>query len=533
MIEFLYIAATLTLIPLARLNGRVGYTEPKGHFFAVLSGLALVCAVIFGLPSISGTAAQSLFFFTILICVSAYWSDMPYFAIGQAPQWAGYCLLFLMARTLPVDLVLICLYVPSIFIAAYGLIHQVFARDPINMLLNETLKKHKSTRMYATLGNSNYTGAYLAPQVFAGLWLGLNVSPWFYAPLVLIIPALVLSKCRAALISTILAFCVIPDCWPYVVILGVAFMLVTAPDIVLAIMLPKRREKYASLVERFAYIKICWAMIKVRPFFGWGPDAFRRKVIRVQQVLQTSNRHKGEHAHNDWLEIIVETGLAGFALFGLFAFGVISTGLLHPLLLAGFIACLINAGLFFTLRLVSTALPFFIFAAVITGHTAQPYILPLTYSIPLAALVAYLTYCLTIRPIIAIMIFNKFDKAEKKDPDLIAKAIEYSPYENLYLTTAAQLCHHSDPVQALHLHSKVLQHYDGKITEWAIWNNYARAAGNSGAIQLAERAFATGLSLDPTISHLEEGLKETRRIIESVKKSTANTTENNLKREAA
>lgn len=516
----LYIAAALTLIPLVRMDGRFSHTEPKGHVFGIISGMALVYGLIFGLPDVSGMAAQALVFLIIVVCLSCTWSDMPYFAISKIPQWAGYCLLFLYARTLPVEIVLYCLYVPAGFIAAYGLMHQLFARDPICQRIDKVLKLHKRTRMYSTLGNPNYVGAYLAPQVFAGLYLGLNISPWFWAPLVLIVPALVLSRCRAAILSTILAFCIIPGCWPYVVTLIVAYGLVSGPEPGLAVISKKHREKYQSVLERFAYVKICWALIEVKPLFGWGPNAFKRKIFRVQEVLKFDQRHRGEYAHNDWLEIIVEFGLFGFALFGLFAAGVITEGLARPILLAGFLACLLNAGMFYSLHLVATALPFFVIAGLITGPVETTN-LPLTYGLPLAALAAYLTYTLAVQPLIGLFIYHKFERAEKKDIGLIRKATEYSPYNSHYLATAAQAYHFNDPVQALHLHSKSLQHYDGEITEWSVWNNYARAAGNSGAFLLAERAFMSGLELDPTQKHLQEGLIQTRDVIAKLKAQAA------------
>jgi len=374
--------------------------------------------------------------------------------------------------------------------------------------------------MFSSLGNPNYVGAYLAPQVFAGLWLGLNASWWFLAPLLIIVPALVLSRCRAALVSVILGFCFVPGTWPYVIVLAFAYGLLTKFRAVKAFFSAKHRENYPSAMERIAYVKISLALIRERPLFGWGLQAFKRKIFRVQEVIRLNPRHMGEYAHNDWLEMLIEFGIFGFVLFGLFAAAVFSAGWGSYILLAGFAACIVNAALFYTLHLAVTALPLFVLAGVLSGP-AGTVAVPPVYGLPLAAVVGYLAYTWCVRPLLGLYFYNKYMESEEKDIEVVKKALSYAPYNSHFLGTVAAAYHFADPVQALHLHGKGLHHYDGEVTEWSVWNNYGRAAGNAKALLLAERAFEAGLELNPEQPHLKEGLAQTREILAKLQAQAA------------
>ncbi len=70
-----------------------------------------------------------------------------------------------------------------------------------------------------------------------------------------------------------------------------------------------------------------------RPFFGYGYDAFWRGMTGPSLQIDATLQFVVEHAHNGFLEILLELGFAGLALFALSLFRAARS--LSPLLLRG------------------------------------------------------------------------------------------------------------------------------------------------------------------------------------------------------
>ncbi|MBT5691753.1 MAG: O-antigen ligase family protein [Opitutae bacterium] len=81
-------------------------------------------------------------------------------------------------------------------------------------------------------------------------------------------------------------------------------------------------RQYKNLIDkgqketRFYISRDTLKLIREKPLFGWGLGSYS-SIINVGRYL--GPEHKGtrfDHAHNDWLEYIAETGIAGFILLG-------------------------------------------------------------------------------------------------------------------------------------------------------------------------------------------------------------------------
>ncbi|MFM2120547.1 MAG: hypothetical protein RL722_2015 [Pseudomonadota bacterium] len=74
------------------------------------------------------------------------------------------------------------------------------------------------------------------------------------------------------------------------------------------------RKREETLDERLRPVRDAMAMVRERPLTGFGGGSFYNAFTRykVESLQQPYN-----HAHNDYLELIVDTGLVGFSLLAL------------------------------------------------------------------------------------------------------------------------------------------------------------------------------------------------------------------------
>lgn len=108
----------------------------------------------------------------------------------------------------------------------------------------------------------------------------------------------------------------------------------------------------SSVKIRVEQLRTAWALIKQRPLFGWGLNSF---VIKRQDI----SNEKGEHVHCEPVEVMVELGVVGLALWLLIIAGIVLHGLsnpMMPMLIAMLVICLF----YFPLRRPHTGLMFWI-----------------------------------------------------------------------------------------------------------------------------------------------------------------------------
>ena len=144
----------------------------------------------------------------------------------------------------------------------------------------------------------------------------------------------------------------------------------------------------ASLGQRMLLWKASAAMIRERPWFGWGPGHFRLHYLEHQGEILSRPENSSYiplagnplHPHNDYMELAVDAGAPSLVLFLAFVVVVVSRGWRQfgrdrdPILLGflGAILALLVMALFgFSLHRPTTSLLFWFLAAVVaTGSGA-------------------------------------------------------------------------------------------------------------------------------------------------------------------
>lgn len=173
------------------------------------------------------------------------------------------------------------------------------------------------------LGNSNYTGHWLAiPTVFC-VWF-LFKRKWIASvPLALIAYGHYITRCRTAWIAAacgILAVIVWNRADRKAMFVAIAIGLLLSG-------LALNNLKNTSFVEtktffyRLKYFAASLQMASESPLFGTGLRSYRNGVYEAQAKLgekffEGYEDPKPRHAHNDYLEVINDAGLIGLGLLG-------------------------------------------------------------------------------------------------------------------------------------------------------------------------------------------------------------------------
>jgi O-antigen ligase len=213
--------------------------------------------------------------------------------------------------------------------------------------------------VHSFLGNPEYFGSYMAPIAvlcFGGA-LSLHLRSmksralWLLFSLFFLF-ALVLSGSRGAIVGSLLGGAIVGsralrETSPHLrrrIITGlvVFFAVLSAAVVILSVPNPLnvRRMRLAqrflstfdlasdSVRERMLFFCVSGRIVRDAPFFGVGPGCFKLHFYpTVAQLVQEDERagfrhfaqtlqgRVAEHAHNDYLEIMGETGIIGFAAF--------------------------------------------------------------------------------------------------------------------------------------------------------------------------------------------------------------------------
>jgi len=529
LIDLIYFSLSVVLVLVVRYKGHYGANEFKDQAHIALAGAGAAWFLLSGsFPSLGNPAAVAFGAFVLMMAVSCFWSDYPRNSMEDLPRWAALLFLFLICQRLPLETVLLTLYIPAIPAAIYGLIQQFFKVDPIWKPMDEQIKvRAKATRMYSWLGNSNYTGAYLVPMWFIGLHLIATHTYLWLIPQSVLLVALVWSQCRAAWAAAIAGsgFAILfvqPRLFPIAIIFAVIVGMISM-------------QRIEATMGRVFYTKICWEIFRKKPIFGWGLRVFRRKIFRIQaqqnqrdpSLLGTGKgdgRNEfpvGQRAHNDIFEIAIEIGLVGLSIFALFSYNVImSATALSLFLAAGIVAGLVNAFFFYNLRMTASALPFFGLAGAVTP-SIQFFNVTLLYGIPLAAIVAYMVYLYAYKPFMAGWLFEKANVYQwKKDfkgaKKYIEKALRYDEYNNFLLSNMSAFMLPIDPAVSMSYASKLIHHFDGQKLEWAMWEQYGTVCFFNKAFLAARGALMMSLYLKPGYPPAVKGLQETNKVLAHV-----------------
>lgn len=477
--------------------------------YAVISGVSIpVDGITIAAGCLAGWLAASLI-----------WTDSKQSA-QELFDFLACLVLFIAARTIPLPLAALGIFATGCIFAAMQVYRMCFRRE---MTYEDK---------FFILGNDNHNGAFLMFQLFAGIWLTVNMSVWFVPFVWLVGLGLIMTRCKAALIGAIVSGMVclaVYGQWTGFILIA-SIVVITAGTVYILL---GKEKILAHFWTGFARALLCLsaiAMIIKKPFAGWGLNMFRKERSRfnasivktpagrylLSKVFEGSARNRSHRVHNDHLEIIVETGLIGYGLFVLLFARTLPA--LDPVMTAGFIAFAINALFFFPMREVHTAAPFWCVMGAATGGAVTP----LSLSFIPAAFIVAVAGAITLQVCKRVMAMRFYNMACNKDTDVQTKqkhidiALRYDPYNNGYLSDAAFLWSNTDPIKSFQYCSRALHVNDGDRVLSGQYNQYALALFNAGDLAVIDWAERNALELDPDF----EQAKIIRGIIAQRKQKT-------------
>jgi O-antigen ligase len=124
--------------------------------------------------------------------------------------------------------------------------------------------------------------------------------------------------------------------------------------------------------QRWTFFSTTWTAIGDHWVTGTGLGTFEA-IYASYEAQQEISRTYANHAHNDYLEVILETGVAGGVLIALFAGIVLANGGRTKLSQAAFIAVaalMVHSMVDYPLRTLGVAVPFAWMCAVIASANA-------------------------------------------------------------------------------------------------------------------------------------------------------------------
>jgi len=233
-------------------------------------------------------------------------------------------------------------------IVAATAVAQYFGMDPF-WLLGWIPQPGGSERLlvYGTLGNPNFVAAFLSgclPLLLA-LLFGNEAGeeprrrwPWLLA-LITNVAAILATGSRAPALACFAAFPVIllvgtrnaklrsqPGFTARLASIGSSLAVVGSLVLALAIgivFLSPARPLATTLSGRTYIVNVVIRKVPEIPLFGFGPGAFRVKYVQWEtdrlredpEMAESPFRGPQDHAHNDYVELLTDTGPAGLASF--------------------------------------------------------------------------------------------------------------------------------------------------------------------------------------------------------------------------
>lgn len=191
-------------------------------------------------------------------------------------------------------------------------------------------------RLYSTFGNPNFVAGYLAGTIFAALALaGTSKSPWargvWSCVALMMLAAIIETASRGAWLGLAVGLVaatitVLPNNsnQRHAVIAGTVSKTFVAPGVCwpLAMITVSLGERIATQLQGRIYLwRFSWPIFWQHPIVGSGWGAYQLLYLELQgKFLSDHPEYVGfwtnnRLLHNDPLQLLLETGLAGFATF--------------------------------------------------------------------------------------------------------------------------------------------------------------------------------------------------------------------------
>jgi len=316
------IVATAALFPLVLFPGiQRPFSTLK---IILLGGVVIVAAILtvstgnFRLPTLSRGLRFSLIVWPSSLILSALFGE---FVSLEALCLSLFSLAwFLLVITLgPKSMHLAMAVAASSTAIAVIALLQYVGLDPFH-LLGWTTPIYGSPRMrvFGTLGNPNFVAAFLVAgmPLFISLGKQIKIRAIYYPVLFLQAAAVFATGSRAAIAALIAALV-----WLSALGQFLRWRLLAAVVLIMLVLLPwiPSRSLMSTLEGRVYIWRVAASHLFERPLFGFGPGAFEPKYIEWETDYWRDGRAAAEqrkysglqaHAHNDYLEIIIDGGFA-------------------------------------------------------------------------------------------------------------------------------------------------------------------------------------------------------------------------------
>lgn len=500
MIEHLYLSGLIMLLPFFMWQQKL---EGRYYVAFIATGLMLIWWMIMGFPVVMDMPTILGACFVLWGAASLLWTHSRQSWFDLYAMGCGF-VVFLTARSLPTETVLLMVLIPGLIFALVALYYY----DHKILVHKDWLKR------YCIFGNQNHLGCFYLMPLFASFWLCAHVSFWFCLASIFLILALAASECRGAqigaLVGSVLAAMAALSPW-----FGILFIVMAA----LAYVYWKMRPD--SNWHRISIWMAAVLLIRKNPLCGYGLRTFRREYPGIIPELLRNRWTKhffsrgllvedaiSHRVHNDHLEIMVELGLIGYAIFLCFFS---SLPWQATALLSGAVAAFAVHGLFFfPMKEAHTALPFWAVVGSMSGINAARMEVDPVFAVVIGLIICRLLYGLMIKthglwwyaqstkiPVTANPETPEQHKLLRSKQMLLNEAIARDPYNNGYLTEGYYYHVFYEPGIAFQYASRCVENYDGGKTKWGIMDQYARAVVRLGGFNVARQALKYALYICP------------------------------------
>lgn len=432
-----------------------------------------------------------------------------------------------------------------------------------------------------TIGNSNYLGAYLIFPFYTALGLVFMAKGparlFSLAMFIIIAIGVIFSRARASWVHMALSLpfflyliarvknaeplrffkknmkeigagCVL------LFITGAIFWTLAPKHIQSLISIQKVTEPETLRLRYQKYIPPAVWLFKQNPLFGAGLWSYRNRVYEAQAQLNKADpsfftnydNPKPRRAHNDYVEILAESGLTGALALLLLLVMVLRHGwksihdknlpesdrLVTAMAFSSILAVLLAAFFFFPFRLNITMLMAVVMMGIIEavynrhyGLVSKAEIRPFrngrAFLLITLLLLAGVIWNMGLKPIMAEQAYHRFkqDMKERKAGDAqkqILKALAYDPLYTPYAFQAGQFSLNvlQDPVKADAYIEQAINDFNGDLTFWSLFYFKGLIKFRIGSLLEARSAFEQSLYYWPDFEPARQKLAEVNDIIE-------------------
>ena len=264
--------------------------------------------------------------FTVVLCLSTVTSVSPSSSLEALVLWASYILLAaLLAMSLDdmakVGFVLLCLLASASLSGAYGLYQFSRGIETQSAWLDKEAAKVIQTRAYSVFDNPNMFAAYLAFLLPLAAHLFLNTPRWpsrvLLLPIgILMVGGLAFTYTRGAWVGSAVGLAALGLLRDRKILLVMLVVMVAAPLLFPSTVLDRVATigslEDSSNLYRLTIWRATWLMAKDywASGVGLGPVPYTL-VYPLYEIAGTPT----VHAHNLYLQVLVEMGLPGLLVF--------------------------------------------------------------------------------------------------------------------------------------------------------------------------------------------------------------------------